>query len=196
MAEAAAVAALVAAPRRTRVAGRAAARPVRAKPLRVRQVVGSRFPALGGRAALAEADGQAPALQNQRDARRAPNDDRSTRASAARRGFPAAARPRRGGSSVRPTIGALITSGLEGSLRVSFGTEFTGAAAFAYGVLLVPFMLFLPRGIAGLLGRRPAAPAGGGAARGGSGAGAGGATAGLSRRGCGFVIEPFIAPQH
>lgn len=52
-----------------------------------------------------------------------------------------------------PTIGALITIGLEESLRVAFGTEFTGAAAFVYGLLLVGFMLFLPRGIAGLFTR-------------------------------------------
>jgi branched-chain amino acid transport system permease protein len=62
-------------------------------------------------------------------------------------------------SPLGPTIGALITIGLEESLRVSFGTEFTGAAAFAYGVLLVLFMLFLPRGIAGLLERRRRRPA-------------------------------------
>ncbi|HYZ33910.1 MAG TPA: branched-chain amino acid ABC transporter permease [Crenalkalicoccus sp.] len=53
-----------------------------------------------------------------------------------------------------PTIGALITVGLEESLRVGFGTEFTGAAAFVYGLLLVLFMLFLPRGLAGLFERR------------------------------------------
>ncbi len=67
-------------------------------------------------------------------------------------------------SPVGPTIGALFTIGLEEALRVAFGTEFTGAAAFSYGVLLVLFMLFLPRGIAGLLERRPAARAGSGAA--------------------------------
>jgi branched-chain amino acid transport system permease protein len=66
-------------------------------------------------------------------------------------------------SPIGPTIGALITIGLEESLRFSFGTEFIGAAAFAYGILLVLFMLFLPRGIAGLLERRRAAPAAGGA---------------------------------
>lgn len=67
-------------------------------------------------------------------------------------------------SPIGPTIGALITIGLEESLRIGFGTEFTGAAAFAYGILLVLFMLFLPRGIAGLGERRPAARAGSGAA--------------------------------
>ena len=60
-------------------------------------------------------------------------------------------------SPIGPTIGALITIGLEESLRVAFGTEFTGAAAFVYGILLVLFMIFLPRGIAGLLERRAAA---------------------------------------
>lgn len=60
-------------------------------------------------------------------------------------------------SLVGPTIGALITIGLEESLRVAFGTQFTGAAAFAYGLLLVLFMLFMPRGIAGLLERRRSA---------------------------------------
>src|SRR3712207_8486697 len=48
-------------------------------------------------------------------------------------------------SPIGPTIGALITIGLEESLRVAFGTQFTGAAAFAYGLLLVLFMLFLDR---------------------------------------------------
>jgi branched-chain amino acid transport system permease protein len=61
-----------------------------------------------------------------------------------------------------PSIGAVITIGLEESLRFSFGTEFTGAAPLVYGILLVLFMLFLPRGIAGLLERRaaPRKPAG------------------------------------
>ncbi len=53
-----------------------------------------------------------------------------------------------------PTIGAVLTIGLDESLRVFFGTELTGAAPFFYGILLVMFMLFLPRGIAGLLERK------------------------------------------
>lgn len=61
-------------------------------------------------------------------------------------------------SPIGPTIGAAITIGLDESLRVGFGTQFIGAAPFVYGILLVMFMLFLPRGIAGLLERRPAAP--------------------------------------
>ncbi len=75
-------------------------------------------------------------------------------------------------SLVGPTIGALITIGLEEALRVAFGTQFTGAAAFAYGILLVLFMLFLPRGIAGLGERRRRRPA---ARAGSTAAGAGGA---------------------
>ena len=69
-------------------------------------------------------------------------------------------------SPVGPTIGALITIGLDESLRVFFGTELTGAAPFLYGILLVLFMLFLPRGIAGLFERRrrPATVPQGGAA--------------------------------
>ncbi|MFC7473397.1 branched-chain amino acid ABC transporter permease [Dankookia sp. GCM10030260] len=53
-----------------------------------------------------------------------------------------------------PTIGAAITIGLEEGLRIGFGTEFTGGAPLVYGLLLVLFMLFLPRGIAGLFERR------------------------------------------
>jgi branched-chain amino acid transport system permease protein len=53
-----------------------------------------------------------------------------------------------------PTIGAVLTIGLDESLRVFFGTELTGAAPFFYGILLVMFMLFLPRGIAGLMERK------------------------------------------
>lgn len=55
-----------------------------------------------------------------------------------------------------PTIGAAITIGLDESLRIFFGTELTGAAPLIYGLLLVLFMLFLPRGIAGLFERRRA----------------------------------------
>lgn len=58
-----------------------------------------------------------------------------------------------------PTIGAVITIGLEEGLRIFFGTEFTGAAPLVYGLLLVLFMLYLPRGIAGLFERRAKAPA-------------------------------------
>lgn len=72
-------------------------------------------------------------------------------------------------SPIGPTIGALITIGLDESLRVGFGTQFVGAAPLVYGVLLVLFMLFLPRGVAGLFERRrrrTAAPASAAAAAG------------------------------
>ena len=42
----------------------------------------------------------------------------------------------------------------EETLRVAFGTAFIGAAPLAYGILLVLFMLFLPRGIVGWFERR------------------------------------------
>ncbi|MBW8270849.1 branched-chain amino acid ABC transporter permease [Caldovatus aquaticus] len=58
-------------------------------------------------------------------------------------------------SLIGPTIGALFTIGLDETLRVAFGTQFIGAAPLIYGLLLVLFVLFLPRGIAGLLERRP-----------------------------------------
>ncbi|MCB4822238.1 branched-chain amino acid ABC transporter permease [Roseicella aerolata] len=58
-----------------------------------------------------------------------------------------------------PTIGAAITIGLEEGLRIGFGTELTGAAPLVYGLLLVLFMLYLPRGIAGLFERRAKTPA-------------------------------------
>jgi branched-chain amino acid transport system permease protein len=74
-------------------------------------------------------------------------------------------------SLIGPTIGALITIGLDESLRIFFGTQFVGAAPFVYGILLVLFMLFMPRGIAGLFERKP------GAAAGGAAKAAGGATA-------------------
>jgi len=57
-----------------------------------------------------------------------------------------------------PTIGAIITIGLDEALRIGFGTEFTGGAPLVYGLLLVLFMLFLPRGIAGLFERRVKMP--------------------------------------
>jgi branched-chain amino acid transport system permease protein len=59
-------------------------------------------------------------------------------------------------SLIGPTVGAVITIGLDESLRIFFGTELTGAAPLIYGLLLVLFMLFLPRGITGLFERRPA----------------------------------------
>ncbi|WP_424812018.1 branched-chain amino acid ABC transporter permease [Roseococcus sp. YIM B11640] len=57
-------------------------------------------------------------------------------------------------SILGPTVGAVFTIALEESLRVAFGTAFIGAAPLVYGVLLVLFILFLPRGITGLFERR------------------------------------------
>jgi branched-chain amino acid transport system permease protein len=50
-----------------------------------------------------------------------------------------------------PTIGALFTIGLEEMLRILFGTGLIGAAPLIYGLLLVLFVLFMPRGLVGLL---------------------------------------------
>lgn len=57
-------------------------------------------------------------------------------------------------SMLGPSVGAVFTIALEEVLRVGFGTAFIGAAPFAYGVLLVLFILFLPRGIVGFFGKR------------------------------------------
>src|SRR3712207_802369 len=53
-----------------------------------------------------------------------------------------------------PTVGAIITIGLEEVLRIAFGTEFTGGAPLIYGILLVLFMIYLPRGIVGIVERK------------------------------------------
>jgi len=50
-----------------------------------------------------------------------------------------------------PTVGAFLTIALNEGLRVSFGTNFIGAANTIYGILLVLFIIFMPRGIMGLL---------------------------------------------
>jgi branched-chain amino acid transport system permease protein len=57
-------------------------------------------------------------------------------------------------SMLGPSVGAVFTIALEEGLRVGFGTAFIGAAPFVYGVLLVLFILFLPRGIVGFFGKR------------------------------------------
>jgi len=69
-------------------------------------------------------------------------------------------------SALGPTVGALLTLALTEELRVLFGTNFIGAANTIYGILLILFIIFMPRGILGvverLLKRRPppqAAPA-------------------------------------
>ena len=50
-----------------------------------------------------------------------------------------------------PTVGALLTIALTEGLRVWFGTNFIGAANTIYGILLVLFIIFMPRGILGLV---------------------------------------------
>lgn len=64
-------------------------------------------------------------------------------------------------SPLGPTVGALLTLTLMESLRVLFGTSFIGAANTIYGILLILFIVFMPRGILGVvelvLERRPQA---------------------------------------
>jgi branched-chain amino acid transport system permease protein len=60
-----------------------------------------------------------------------------------------------------PTVGAFFTIALTEGLRVWFGANFVGAANTIYGVLLILFVIFMPRGILGWLeaARRPRAGA-------------------------------------
>jgi branched-chain amino acid transport system permease protein len=51
--------------------------------------------------------------------------------------------------SLGPTIGAIITIVLAETLRVGFGTGAVGWDNLVYGVLLVMFIIFLPKGILG-----------------------------------------------
>jgi branched-chain amino acid transport system permease protein len=53
--------------------------------------------------------------------------------------------------SLGPTVGAVITILLAEVLRISFGTRAVGWDNLVYGVLLVLFIIFLPKGIAGSL---------------------------------------------
>ena len=48
-----------------------------------------------------------------------------------------------------PTVGAVITIVLAEVLRISFGTKAVGWDNLVYGVLLVLFIIFLPKGILG-----------------------------------------------
>jgi branched-chain amino acid transport system permease protein len=50
-----------------------------------------------------------------------------------------------------PTFGAVITILLAETLRIGFGTKAVGYDNLVYGVLLVLFIIFLPRGILGSL---------------------------------------------
>jgi branched-chain amino acid transport system permease protein len=58
-------------------------------------------------------------------------------------------------TALGPTVGALFTIVLTEGLRILFGTNFIGAANTIYGVLLMLFIIFMPRGILGLLRGRP-----------------------------------------
>ena len=53
--------------------------------------------------------------------------------------------------SLGPTIGAVITILMAEVLRISFGTRAVGWDNLVYGVLLVLFIVFLPKGILGSL---------------------------------------------
>jgi branched-chain amino acid transport system permease protein len=53
-------------------------------------------------------------------------------------------------SLLGPTVGSLLTISLTEGLRVWFGTNFVGAANTIYGILLILFIIFMPRGIVGL----------------------------------------------
>ena len=53
--------------------------------------------------------------------------------------------------SLGPTVGAVITLLLAESLRIFFGTRAVGWDNLVYGVLLVLFIVFLPKGILGSL---------------------------------------------
>jgi branched-chain amino acid transport system permease protein len=50
-----------------------------------------------------------------------------------------------------PTVGSLLTISLNEGLRVAFATNFIGAANTIYGILLMLCIIFMPRGIVGLL---------------------------------------------
>jgi branched-chain amino acid transport system permease protein len=49
------------------------------------------------------------------------------------------------------TVGALLTISLNEGLRVAFATNFIGAANTIYGILLILCIIFMPRGILGVL---------------------------------------------
>ncbi|WP_395709556.1 branched-chain amino acid ABC transporter permease [Reyranella sp.] len=50
-----------------------------------------------------------------------------------------------------PTVGAIITIALAEGLRIGFGTKAVGWDNLVYGVLLVLFIIFLPKGVLGSL---------------------------------------------
>ncbi|MCW5729658.1 MAG: branched-chain amino acid ABC transporter permease [Alphaproteobacteria bacterium] len=55
-------------------------------------------------------------------------------------------------SLLGPTVGALLTIALTEGLRIGFGTTLIGAANTIYGILLILFIIFMPRGITGFFG--------------------------------------------
>lgn len=59
-----------------------------------------------------------------------------------------------------PTIGALITIVFRESLRAYFGATLTGMAETIYGLLLILFIIFMPRGLWGFVVARFAHPTG------------------------------------
>jgi branched-chain amino acid transport system permease protein len=61
-------------------------------------------------------------------------------------------------SMLGPTAGAVLTIVLAESLRILFGSNFIGAANTIYGILLILFIIFLPRGLVGALEGRVRAP--------------------------------------
>ncbi len=56
--------------------------------------------------------------------------------------------------SLGPTVGAVITILLAETLRIGFGTKAVGWDNLVYGVLLVLFIIFLPKGILGSIFER------------------------------------------
>jgi branched-chain amino acid transport system permease protein len=52
---------------------------------------------------------------------------------------------------VGPIVGAMLTISLNEGLRVAFATNFIGAANTIYGILLILCIIFMPRGILGIL---------------------------------------------
>src|SRR6202140_2152538 len=56
--------------------------------------------------------------------------------------------------SLGPTVGAIITILLAEILRIGFGTKAVGWDNLVYGVLLVVFIIFLPKGILGSITER------------------------------------------
>jgi branched-chain amino acid transport system permease protein len=62
-------------------------------------------------------------------------------------------------SMLGPTAGAVLTIVLAESLRILFGSNFIGAANTIYGILLILFIVFLPRGLVGALEGRSRAQA-------------------------------------